>query len=160
VIKDDPLLTCRIQGGRDPLRVIIDPELAIPAQALCLGERCLVFTAVKPERRPDLTASGTRMVHLDAEAQGALDWNEILGRLGTLGLHSVMVEGGGGIYSSLLKTDLVDEIRIFLAPKLLGGGIPLIDWDEPRRIDQSIGLVVDGVEMISGDVLVTAHREG
>jgi len=160
VLKDDPQLTCRIEGGRDPLRIIIDPELQIPAQALCLGERCLIFTAVKPEKRPDLAAGGTKIVHLDAPAQGTLDWSAMLDHLGSLGLHSLMVEGGGGIYSSLLKTDLVDDLRIFLAPKLLGGGIPLIDWGKPQRIDQSLELVVDVVEMSDGDVLITAHREG
>jgi len=160
VLKDDPLLTCRIEGGRDPLRIIIDPELQIPAQALCLGERCLVLTAVKPEKRPDLAASGTKIVHLDAMAQGMLDWEAVLAHLGSLGLHSLMVEGGGGIYSSLLKTDLVDQVRIFLAPKLLGGGIPIIDWGKPQRIDQALGLVVQEVGMIGGDVLITAHREG
>ena len=159
VLKDDPLLTCRIEGGRDPLRVIIDQGLQIPAQALCLGERCLVFTAVKPDKRPDLAASGTRIVHLDEAAKGELDWAAILEHLGKLGLHALMVEGGGGVYSSLLKTNLVDELRIFLAPKLLGGGIPMIDWGKPQRIDQALGLILDQVEMIGGDVLITAHRE-
>lgn len=159
VLKDDPLLTCRIEGGRDPIRVIIDPELQIPAQALCLGERCMVLCAVKPEKRPDLAASGTKIVHLDVKTQGTLDWTAVLDHLGSLGLHSLMVEGGGGIYSSLLQTDLVDELRIFLAPKLLGGGIPLIDWGKPQRIDQSLKLVFDKVEMTGGDVLITAHRE-
>jgi diaminohydroxyphosphoribosylaminopyrimidine deaminase/5-amino-6-(5-phosphoribosylamino)uracil reductase len=159
VLKDDPLLTCRIEGGRDPVRVVIDPELMMPAQALCLGERSVVFTAISSDKRPDLITGGTKVIHLDATAQGVLEWKAILDHLGKLGLHSVMVEGGGGIFSSLLKTDLVDELRIFLAPKLLGGGIPLIDWGKPRRIDQALALVVDEVEMISGDVLITAHRE-
>lgn len=159
VLKDDPLLTCRIEGGRDPVRVVIDPELMIPAQALCLGERCVVFTAIKADKRHDLIAGGTQVIHLDATAQGVLDWNAILGHLGKLGLHAVMVEGGGRVFSSFLKTDLVDELRIFLAPKLLGGGIPLIDWGKPQRIDQSLALVVDEVEMSGGDVLITAYRE-
>lgn len=160
VLKDDPLLTCRIEGGRDPLRIILDKDLQMPAHALCLGEKCLIFTARDPEHRPDLIKTGTRIVRLGLDGNADLPWTTILAHLGALGLHALMVEGGGGIYTSLLQTDLVDQIRIFLAPKLLGGGIPIVNWGSPERIDQARALIVQNVQMSEGDVLIEACREG
>jgi diaminohydroxyphosphoribosylaminopyrimidine deaminase/5-amino-6-(5-phosphoribosylamino)uracil reductase len=51
VLKDDPLLTCRIEGGRDPMRIILDPQLDIPERAKCLGHGSIVFTTKSPADR-------------------------------------------------------------------------------------------------------------
>ena len=56
---------------------------------------------------------------------GLLPWASVLEHLGKMGLHCVMVEGGSGIYSSLLRSGLVDRLLFFIAPKILGGGLPL-----------------------------------
>lgn len=159
VLKDDPLLTCRIEGGRDPYRIVLDRDYLIPAQARCLSEKCLVITAADPETRPEILQRGARVHRLESLSQGEFSWTDILTCLGSIGWHAVMIEGGGGIYSSILKHGSVDKLALFLAPKLLGGGIPLIDWGAPERMDQAQPLHIDNVRMIGADVLLEASME-
>ena len=78
VLKDDPQLTCRIVGGRDPVRIILDQDLLIPLHAKCLGGKCIVISGKELSERPDLTQGGTKVVHLGLDAAGALAWTDIL----------------------------------------------------------------------------------
>jgi diaminohydroxyphosphoribosylaminopyrimidine deaminase/5-amino-6-(5-phosphoribosylamino)uracil reductase len=160
VNQDDPLLTCRQQEGRDPFRIIIDPGYAISADARCLGERAVIFTRRKPGSRPEIVSTGARVVQIPADPSGRFLWEDILKELGRMGLHAVIVEGGSSILSSLIRSRLVDELLLFIAPKLLGGGVPLVAWDPPDTIAKSVSLVVSGVRIIGGDVLVSARLEG
>ena len=160
VAKDDPLLTCRIEGGRDPLRIIIDPRFEVPASAKCLGRHTMIFTFRDPSSRLDVVKSGAKIVQLSVGPDGRFSWESIWMFLGGMGLHSVLVEGGSTILSSLIKSRLVDEILVFIAPKLLGGGIPVVSWEPPDTIAESLPLVITGVKTIGDDVLVSARLEG
>jgi len=159
VNEDDPLLTCRMPEGRDPVRIVIDPGYAVSAAARCLGERAVIFTGREPGSRPEIIDTGARVIRLPVDRSGRFLWKDILGELGSMGLHAVIVEGGGSILSSLIRSRLVDELLVFIAPKLLGGGVPLVAWDPPEKIAKSVSLVVSGVRMIGGDVLVSARLE-
>jgi len=120
---DDPQLTARLRGARNPLRVVVDPrgELAMESQ--------LVRTAAEI---PTLLAVGEgcdggrfqeRGVSVEAIPQQGrwLDLEELLRRLVARGIHSVLCEGGSGLGASLLEAGLVDEVAWFIAPKLVGG---------------------------------------
>ncbi len=154
VLKDDPQLTCRMEGGRDPMRIILDPQFEIPQDAKCLGHGSLVFTTKPPATRPEIIERGTETVQMETDASGLLPWASVLAHLGKMGLHCVMVEGGSGIYSSLLKSGLVDKLLFFIAPKILGKGLPLVDWGSPERIADSLKIVIKKVNLIGGDILV------
>ena len=154
VLKDNPLLTCRIEGGRDPMRIILDPQLDIPGNAKCLGHGSLVFTAKSPDVRPEIIEHGAETMQMEADPYGLLPWASVLEHLGKMGLHCVMVEGGSGVYSSLLRSGLVDKLLIFIAPRILGGGLPLVDWGSPVRIADSLKVVITKVDLMGGDILV------
>jgi diaminohydroxyphosphoribosylaminopyrimidine deaminase/5-amino-6-(5-phosphoribosylamino)uracil reductase len=154
VLKDGPLLTCRIEGGRDPMRIILDPQLDIPYSAKCLGHGSLVFTTKPPAARPEIIERGTETVQMEADPSGLLPWASVLDHLGKMGLHCVMVEGGSGVYSSLLRSGLVDKLLFFIAPKILGGGLPLVDWGSPLRITDSLKFVITKVNLLGGDILM------
>lgn len=153
VLKDDPMLTCRMEGGRDPMRIILDPQLHIPQGAKCLGHGSLVFTAKSPAAGQGINEHGTETVQVETDASGLLPWASVLEHLGKRGLHCVMVEGGSGVYSSLLKSGLVDRLLFFIAPRILGGGLPLVDWGSPERIADSLKIVIKKVNLIGGDIL-------
>jgi diaminohydroxyphosphoribosylaminopyrimidine deaminase / 5-amino-6-(5-phosphoribosylamino)uracil reductase len=159
VLADDPRLTCRLPGGRDPLRVIIDPDFRIPPAARCLGERALIFTAEDPETRPEVGKSGAKVIRLGRDGSSHFSWQEILEHLGSLGLHSVLVEGGGSVLSSLFQSRLVNELLIFVAPKMLGSGVPLVNFPAPDTIANAMPLVITEARIIGGDVLITASLE-
>lgn len=160
VLKDDPQLTCRTAGGRDPLRIILDKDFEVGLSARVLGENCIVFTATDPESRPEIARTGTRVVKMPLDGTGRFAWKDILAYLGEKGFHALLVEGGSSIHSGLILSKNVDQILIFVAPKLLGRGIPLVDWEAPEKIADAHGLVITGVKTIGGDVLVEASLEG
>lgn len=159
VEQDDPLLTCRLRGGRDPYRIVIDPAYVIPPAARCLGERAVIFTAGEPQSRPEVLKTGSRVVRLPADKSGLFSWKDVLHELGSMGLHAVVAEGGSSILSSLIRSRMADELLIFIAPKLLGGGVPLVAWDPPDTVAGAVPLVVSGARIIGGDVLVSARLE-
>ena len=156
---DDPMLTCRIEGGRDPLRIVLDAGFEAPVEAKCLGEGSLLFTAKHQYSRPEIAGKGTEVVMIDADASGMLPWDQVLSHLGTMGLHAIMVEGGSGVYTSLLRSGFIDKLMIFIAPKILGGGIPLVDMGPTESIAQSLNLLITGMKRIGADILVEAVRE-
>lgn len=159
VLKDNPQLTCRTAGGRDPLRIILDKDFEVGLCARVLGENCIVFTAAEPESRPEITRTGTRVVNMPLDKAGRFAWKDILAYLGEKGLHALLVEGGSSIHTGLILSKNVQQILVFVAPKLLGRGIPLVDWDAPEKIADALGLVITGVKTIGGDVLVEASLE-
>lgn len=159
VIKDDPQLTCRIPGGRDPKRIIIDRDFKVPETARSLGENCVIFTAKTPGSRPEIGQKGTQVVQIPLDSTGHFAWKDVLGHLGEMGLHAVLVEGGSSIHSSIIQSGFVDTILIFIAPKLLGQGVPIVQWEAPERIAQACSLVITQVKTIGGDVLIEALLE-
>ncbi|MBN2297062.1 MAG: bifunctional diaminohydroxyphosphoribosylaminopyrimidine deaminase/5-amino-6-(5-phosphoribosylamino)uracil reductase RibD [Deltaproteobacteria bacterium] len=156
ILCDDPELTCRIKGGRDPLRIVLDKDFQIPQTARVLGERCLIFTAKDPGSRPEITASRTAVVRLPLDDSDRFAWRDILEYLGNNGLHAILVEGGKGVHSGLIQSGSANKILFFVAPKLLGGGIPLVSWDGPERIADACSLVITQVKTIGCDVLIEA----
>ena len=159
VLNDDPQLTCRTAGGRDPLRIILDKDFKVSGTARALGENCIVFTARDPESRPEIIQTGTTIVRLPLNPAGRFAWRDILAYLGNRGLHALLVEGGSSIHSGLILSKNVEKILVFVAPKLLGRGLSLVDWDERERIADACGLVITGVKTIGGDVLIEASLE-
>lgn len=123
VLADDPRLTVRgLRGGRDPVRVVVDGRLRTPPGAAVLGGGRVVIAALKEapaarERR--LVAAGAEVWRLPG--RGRVDLAALARRLAGAGLASVLVEGGPTLHGGLLDAGLVDEVKLFLAPILLGG---------------------------------------
>ena len=134
VLRDDPLLTCRpfdfaqggIPDGRNPLRIVLDAQARIPvtgrlvatAREAPLLIACLA--SVPPARRRRLTGAGCRVLPLRG-ARGRVDAEQLLRALGAERITNLMVEGGAGVLADFFDHRLVDEVRIFIAPKLFGG---------------------------------------
>lgn len=121
VLKDDPSLTSH-GHGRDPVRVVLDTRLRTPKRAKLLDGRAptWVFTSSRG-RLP-----GAEMIRVPATRRG-LKLREVLRELARRGIGSLLVEGGPSVHASFLREGLVDEARIFIAPKLISGA------DDPNR---------------------------
>lgn len=133
VLADNPRLTVRLVGGRDPLRIIIDSRLRIPVTSRVLQEGAAHHTLIAtsdradPARVRELEDLGSEILILQEEANGAgLNLIELLTALGRRRVASVLVEGGAGIITSLLSARLVDRMVIILAPKIIGQGLEAI----------------------------------
>lgn len=128
VLADDPLLTARVPGGRDPVRIVVDTGLRIPATAKLVtskGPRTIVATTDIAERAAEdvLVAAGVEVWRF-APANGQVPLEQLAKQLGAEGITSVLVEGGGQVHASFLQSELADELVIYIAPKLLGGPAP------------------------------------
>ncbi|HLO26617.1 MAG TPA: bifunctional diaminohydroxyphosphoribosylaminopyrimidine deaminase/5-amino-6-(5-phosphoribosylamino)uracil reductase RibD, partial [Geobacteraceae bacterium] len=101
VAADDPLLTSRIAGGRDPLRVIVDSSLGLPLDARVLHlespSRTIVATlVVESAKAKKIRAFGAETLHC-LEREGRVDLHDLFARLGALGVQSVLLEGGSAL---------------------------------------------------------------
>lgn len=119
LLADDPSLNTRLPNGRDALPGVLDGALRTPASAAVLraGRKPLIFTGLgAPER--ELPADIVRVGRED----GRLDLRAALAHLLSLGVQQVLVEGGGQVHRSFLAAGLVDELHLFVAPRVLGAG--------------------------------------
>ena len=129
VLADDPLLTARIDGGRDPVRIVIDTGLRTPLTARLLprkaGPRTIIATTMNsPEANARaLEAAGAEIWRFPA-TRGRVALGALAYRLAEESLYSVLVEGGGQIHASLLADRLATDVQLFIAPRVVGGAAP------------------------------------
>lgn len=144
VVADDPQLTCRIRGGRDPWRIILDPRLRIPLSARLLRQResarnVIVASDRAPEKKVSaLEALGAQVWKMKLR-NGTIPWTPLLKKLAAMGIVSVMIEGGATTAAWALKEKAVDKVLFFYASKILGGdGRVMIGALGIKHVRQSI----------------------
>jgi diaminohydroxyphosphoribosylaminopyrimidine deaminase / 5-amino-6-(5-phosphoribosylamino)uracil reductase len=129
---DDPRLTVRLVPGDDPLRVVVDSSLRTPLSAAVLSggaakDTVLAVTDRAPEKRCEEAKSlGATVLRLPTDGAGRVDLGALLSELSSLGVRSVMVEGGAALITSFLCDRLVDRLAVCIAPKILGRGIEAV----------------------------------
>ena len=129
VMKDDPMLNCRIEGGRDPIRIICDSHLQIPMNSKIVetASEIRTFVAAIEENEQTnkekirLLAKHKVGVLLLKEKDGHIDLDDLMMRLGQLQIDGLLLEGGGTLNWSMAREGYVDELRVFVAPKIFGG---------------------------------------
>lgn len=126
VLADDPRLNVRLAGERrQPLRVVLDTHLRTPQGARLLGGgggEVLILTALAsldPTRAAALSAQGARVETLPAAAD-RLELPAVLDRLGELEANEVLVEAGATLAGEFVRQGLLDELLLYVAPRLLG----------------------------------------
>ncbi len=124
ILKDDPLLTARVRGGRDPYRIILDSRLKIPEEARVIGaspsKAIIATTELAPKDKIErLEKCGARVLIIDSTG-GRVNLRSCLSKLGETGIMSVVVEGGSRVNGSFLDEGLIDKLLLFLSPKLMG----------------------------------------
>lgn len=165
VIADDPRLTCRRRGGRDPLRVVIDGRLRVPPAAAVfnppLSSRTVLVTGEHGVRRlAPWRERGVEVIRLPARA-GRLDLGVVFDVLGRRGLLWVMIEGGGGLAAEALRQGVADEMKLFLAPRIVGGdGVPVIGALGFERMTEVLQPDLKKVSRVGEDLLVEIDLGG
>ncbi len=161
VLADDPALTARAPGvTRQPLRVVLDTELRVPPEARVYGAEApsMVFTASgDAERRAALRDRGVRVETMPRAETGGLQLPLVLRRLGELQANEVWVEAGARLSGALLRSQLVDELIIYLAPSLLGPQArALVQLPAISALADRLQLEYRQVERIGEDLRVAA----
>ena len=125
VITDNPLLTCRIEEGVNPIRVICDSSLKIPLESNIVKTAKDVKTIIaycneNIEKKAELEKAGCTVLKT-AEKNGKVDLKELMKALGEIKIDSVLVEGGGELNYSVLQNGIVNKLQVYIAPKIFGG---------------------------------------
>lgn len=168
VERDNPQLTCREGKAprQQPLRVVVDSQGRLPAarNIFRTPPRTILVTA-RPLSRPRLALFHARGVQAwrMPSASGRVDLRKLMRRLVEEGVHTVLVEAGGEVTASLLEAGLVDELKVFIAPTIIGGrqAPTFVEGRGVVRLAQAKGLSFTNVAQSGSDVLMEAyvHRD-
>jgi diaminohydroxyphosphoribosylaminopyrimidine deaminase/5-amino-6-(5-phosphoribosylamino)uracil reductase len=164
VIADNPRLTCRAGGGRDPVRVIIDARLRTPPKARVFSERssagAILVTTARNFSRARRLYTGANLEVVEApDRDGELDLRFAMEVLGARGWNKVLFEGGARTAASALKAGVIDRVAFFVAPRILGGGKPAIDGLSFERVRDSLTLGGMAVRAVGPDLLIEAEPQ-
>ncbi|HXW83394.1 MAG TPA: bifunctional diaminohydroxyphosphoribosylaminopyrimidine deaminase/5-amino-6-(5-phosphoribosylamino)uracil reductase RibD [Candidatus Binataceae bacterium] len=158
---DNPRLTARIDGGHNPVRVIIDPRLSTRPASLVYRKRsetpAIIVTnernVARAERRyasPPVEILGAR------QRQGKLDMSWLMQQFGHRGWNRVLIEGGAHLAASALDAGIVDRVAFFVAPRIVGAGLSAVEGLSTRRMRDAIDLGALRVSKIGPDLLLEA----
>ncbi len=125
VIADNPMLTCRIKDGKNPIRIICDSSLRISLDSNIVKTSNEVPTIIaychdNPEKTKSLENLGCTVWKI-SEKNGHVDLNELMVKLGENKIDSVLLEGGGELNWSALDSGIVSKIQTYISPKIFGG---------------------------------------
>jgi len=155
VLADDPLLTARPPGPRIPVRVVLDKRGRTPSTSKLVQTARETPTWIVTAHDP---ADPLRV--LGCEVLNLPDVPALLDELGRRRMTNVLVEGGMGVLGSFRDVGEIDEVHVFIGPRLVGG----VDAKAPigghgaETIAAALPLTEWQVEMIEGDVYLHGWR--
>lgn len=125
VLADDPMLTCRLENGRDPIRIVCDSNLRTPLSSNIVQTSkeipTMIATASEDNAKiQEYISHGCRIIKT-APKDGRVDLRELMAILGKEKIDSVLLEGGAELNWSALKSGIVSKVQAYIAPKLFGG---------------------------------------
>ena len=144
VIADNPQLTVRHVKGKNPLRIIVDSKLRIPIKSSVLTDdnphqTIIATTSNIPARKiTAIKKLGVEVLVVRKERNGKVSFSSLLKELGKKEIMSVLVEGGSGMITALLKVNLVDKMIIPISPRILGKGLEAIGDLNINKIKDAI----------------------
>jgi diaminohydroxyphosphoribosylaminopyrimidine deaminase/5-amino-6-(5-phosphoribosylamino)uracil reductase len=163
---DNPSLTTRLgsKRGLDPVRIVLDTHLSISPEARVLkldsnSDTILVTgNKIAEDKKNRVQKKGVRLIQQPVVSD-QIDLNLLLDQLGSMGITSILVEGGSRVIASALSSGIVDKIHFFYAPKILGGddGIPICRGRGRRLMKDSIRVKNVRVRRFDDDVMIEGY---
>jgi diaminohydroxyphosphoribosylaminopyrimidine deaminase/5-amino-6-(5-phosphoribosylamino)uracil reductase len=173
VLKDNPMLTCRIEGGRNPVRIVCDSNLNIPLDSNLVTSakdvRTIVATCCLPKTETEndsktvirqdkynsLCEAGVEIIETDS-MDGHVNLVSLMKKLGEQNIDGILLEGGGTLNYSALQAGIVNEVNMYIAPKIFGGnGIYTpVGGQGVRFPDEAYKYKMCGMEQYGEDVLL------
>ncbi|MGI8713861.1 MAG: bifunctional diaminohydroxyphosphoribosylaminopyrimidine deaminase/5-amino-6-(5-phosphoribosylamino)uracil reductase RibD [Solirubrobacteraceae bacterium] len=164
-LADDPLLTARVDGvARQPRRVVFDSLGRLPLDAQLVRDARRVPLTVVVSRAAPRTATGSLEAH-GADVIVAPGENEparvcsALDQLGSAGVASILLEGGPHLAGAFLDAGEIDEIRLFLAPVILGGRTARdpLEGEGVEQIADAVRALTLECDRVGEDLLISAR---
>jgi diaminohydroxyphosphoribosylaminopyrimidine deaminase/5-amino-6-(5-phosphoribosylamino)uracil reductase len=167
VLEDNPRLDVRlVETPRQPHLVIVDSHLQTPPDAhlFIAGRAVWIYAAVRDEARAAALEARGATVSCLPNAHGKVDLEAMLRDLAARGVNELHVESGHKLNGSLLREGCVDELLVYLAPKLIGSGLDIasqIHAGGPLvSLAGALPLAFRSVDMIGPDLRIVARVAG
>ncbi len=160
ILIDNPQLNVRDYDFPSPKKIILDPELSLPLDLNIFKDtdrgKIIIFClkkSVKSRKANTLSLAGIKIEPIEDNNTGLLDLNSILDVLSSKYLMtSILIEGGSQIFSSFIENGLVDELHLFIAPKILGSGIQSFGHISLSSIAKSPEIEIESIDKIGPDI--------
>lgn len=162
VIMDNPSLTCRKNGGRNPARVVVDSQLRTsPDSQIYIDDGTKITIAVSEKIKnifkkfPDYV----KILRCPLNLENKIDLNFLVENLYEEKVSSILVEAGGALNGAFLKNNLADKAYFFIAPKILGDKSSISSFEglEVENINNSSKLVFGEVKNFSPDIMIEGY---
>ena len=161
IIADNPELTCRIDKGRNPIRIVVDSKLRIPLDAKVVNDQFKNKTIIATTEMAHkgklklLKDRGIDVIILEAK-NNKVDLDRLMVSLAERKIDSILLEGGAELNYSALAEGIVDEVNIFIAPKIIGGreAKSAIAGDGVKELSQAFKLEKMSVGFIGEDIWI------
>ncbi|MGL5760342.1 MAG: RibD family protein, partial [Cetobacterium sp.] len=146
VIQDNPSLRCKTLGKRNPYRLILDKNLIISEKYSIISnnedQKTFIITSEKNIHLEKFQLFSEKFLIKFITFSENENLEDILKKIGSYNIDSILVEGGSGVISSFFKEDIYDGGEIIIAPKILGDSlaIPFLNGFSPNMIDEGITL--------------------
>jgi diaminohydroxyphosphoribosylaminopyrimidine deaminase/5-amino-6-(5-phosphoribosylamino)uracil reductase len=165
VEKDNPSLTVRLTDGRNPRRIILDNALSLNIEKRLFAKnndhKTILVTSRNNENKrkvKNLQDLGVKVLFARTDKAGNLNLKNVLRELAKNQIASVLVEGGSRVFSSFTKSRLYDDIYLFISPKLIGCGIPLIENIGIKSIKKTLKVKIKNYEMKGDDLMLKLEK--
>ena len=158
---DDPMLDCRLDGFKNPVRILPDSRASLPlgsriAKSAGSIRTILAHTdAADPAKLENLRALGVETLSCKG-MNGGVDLKDMLLRLGEMRIDSILLEGGEELNGSFVREGLVDEFYVFVAPKILGGrnAKTAVGGEGFPKMAGALDLEIESVSQFGPDLLI------
>lgn len=163
ILTDNPLLTCHLPDGKNPVRIICDSRLRTPLEAQVVqtaGQVPTILATCSPDevRARSYREAGCDVLMLPSK-DGHVDLRELMAALGEKEIDSVLLEGGATLNWSALQSGVVNKVQAYVAPKLFGGtGVKSpVEGDGVESPEQAFRLAPPQVTRLGDDILLESE---
>lgn len=163
-IVDNPFLTCRIEGGRNPIPIVVDSQLQISLESHLVQNaktnQLIVATTEKAsmQKKQALKQAGVQIIEIKTK-ENHVDLNELMKKLGEMGIDSVLLEGGAILNEAALQAGIVDKVRCYISPKIIGGEKAKTPVEGKGFLKLEEAVVLDSLEVskLGEDLCITGE---
>jgi diaminohydroxyphosphoribosylaminopyrimidine deaminase/5-amino-6-(5-phosphoribosylamino)uracil reductase len=167
VLADNPRLDVRLTTAtRQPHLVVVDSRLETPldAQLFIAGRAMYIYAATQDSgKKAALESHGATVIYLPGSKPGTQDKVDLVAMLRDLAareINELHIEAGHKLNGSLLREGLVDELLVYLAPKLIGQGADMASFGPLSELSQALALEFKSTAMLGPDLRIVARIAG